>query len=66
VCRGTLNYAQLLLAADWMCSLLSCLVVFVFCPNFFSFVVKSEPIDLLNVAFEQQHNSNIRYIRLLF
>ena len=30
---------------------------------FFSFVVKSEPIDLLNVAFEQQHNSNVRYPR---
>jgi len=32
----------------------------------FSFVVKSEPIDLLNVAFEQQRNSYIRYISVFF
>ena len=34
--------------------------VFVLC-YFFSFVSNSEPIDLLNVAFEQQLNSITRY-----
>jgi len=34
---------------------------FVCCIIFFSFVAGCEPIDLLNVAFEQQLNSTMRY-----
>jgi len=48
----------------FVASIVYTLLCFV-CDNFFSYVVKSEPIDLLNVAFEQQQNSsNVRYIRI--
>jgi len=59
--EATFNYVNSLWAADLLYSVLFCLdnslcSVIIFC----SYVVKSEPIDLLNVAFEHQHNSIAR------